>query len=378
MTAATTPAGVNLLWCVPGEVGGSEEYLVRQLLGLAELDHEFELVLFALRSFAAAHPDVAEAYRIVSPGISGTGRPTRVGYESTWLVGQCRNRRLRLVHHGGGTLPVLRYGTPLLTLHDLQYLTFPQYFGLHKLTYLRSAVPPSVRRSAAIAVPSAYVRGTVSEAFGYPASRIVVVPHGLDPSVGSAPTDPATLRRRYGLPGAFVVYPAVTHPHKNHGVLLAAFSELARDHPDLRLVLTGGAGLAEGDVAAEVTRLGLADRVVRTGRVPAADRDGLVALADVLAFPSRYEGFGAPVLEAMHLGTPVAAADATALPEVCGQAALLVPPREPAAWADALRRVLHDPVTRAELVVAGHERASRYTAARSASALLGAYRLALS
>jgi glycosyltransferase involved in cell wall biosynthesis len=374
----TVAVGVNLLWCVPGDVGGSEEYLTRQLLGLAGVDHEFEVVLFGLPQLAAAHPELAERYRIVAPRISGRSRAVRVGYESTWLGGQSRNRRLALVHHGGGTVPLVRVGTPLLTVHDLQYLAFPHYFGLHKLTYLRSAVPASVRRAAAITVPSRFVKGTVVEEFRYPADRVVVVPHGLDDRFGEAPVDEADLRRRYGLPGPYLVYPAITHRHKNHAVVVRALAELRRSRPELRLVLTGGKGLADDEVAADIDRLGLRDDVVRPGRVPDADRDALIRLAEALVFPSRYEGFGAPVLEAMRLGCPVLAADATALPEVVAGAGVLVDPDDPAAWADAVDRVLRDPLHRAELVVAGHERAGRFTAARSARALLGAYRLARS
>jgi alpha-1,3-rhamnosyl/mannosyltransferase len=220
------------------------------------------------------------------------------------------------------------------------------------------------------------VKSTVVSSFGYPADRLVVVPHGLEGIAGATPPDEAALRARYGLPGRFVLYPAITHPHKNHALLVRAFAGLEGDDR-LRLVLLGSAGAADDDVAAEIAQLGIGNRVVRPGRVPDADRDGLYRLATVTAFPSLYEGFGAPVLEAMALGSPVVAANTTALPEVVGTAGLLVDPFDEEAWSDTLARLLDDEAERARLARLGRSRARSFTATGSARALLEAYRLAL-
>jgi alpha-1,3-rhamnosyl/mannosyltransferase len=364
---------VNLLWCVPGEVGGSEEYLVRQLLGLAEMDADrlYDLTVYAPEGFAVAHPEVAAAHRLVTAPFDGRSRPRRIWGELTWLA-----RRVAasdLVHHGGGTVPGRGGRRVLLTVHDLQVHTYPEHFTRLKRTYLGWSLPRSCRRASLVAVPSAYVRGTVIDHYGIDPERVVVVPHGVEPALGVEPTPPEVLRTRYRLGGGpIVVYPAVTHPHKNHRFLLTLMAERWTD-PDLRLVLTGGRGAAEDDVAASVATLGLGDRVVRPGRVPAADRDGLVAMAEALVFPSGYEGFGAPVIEAMALGTPVIASDRAALPEVVGDAGLVLP-LEIDAWASALDEVTR---RRAELVAAGRRRVGAFTSARSGAALLDAYGLAL-
>jgi alpha-1,3-rhamnosyl/mannosyltransferase len=218
-----------------------------------------------------------------------------------------------------------------------------------------------------VAVPSEYVRGTVIDAFGVDPERVFVVPHGIDPAV---PTAEAEVRARYGLGDRrFVVYPAITHPHKNHRFLLDLLAG-PWDDPDLALVMLGGAGLAEADVTAAIQRLDLGRRVTRPGRVPEADRDGLIAAAAALVFPSEYEGFGAPVLEAMALGTPVICSDRAALPEVAGDAAV-VRPLDQDAWKGALDEVAraHD-----DLVDAGRERAALFTATASGAALAEAYR----
>ncbi|NND74641.1 MAG: glycosyltransferase family 4 protein [Ilumatobacter sp.] len=368
---AAVGVAVNLLWCVPGQVGGSEEYLVRQLTGLAAQRSEFLPTLYVVPAFVDAHPDLAEVFPIAVAGVSGSDRPRRVLAEHTWL--RRRTRSAELVHHGGGTVPAVGTRPALLTIHDLQYLSHPEYASRRKLRYLRRMVPRSVRRAAVVATPSEWVRATVIDSFGVDAERVVVVPHGVEATIGADAPSEFELRRDYGLgAGRVVVFPAITHPHKGHEFLLDV---MARhwDDPDLRLVLLGGAGSADRQVEAKIAALGLDRRIVRPGRVPATHRDGLIALADALVFPSEYEGFGAPVVEAMALGTPVIAADQPAVVEVLGDAGIVVA-RDLDAWAGVLETAVD---RRAELIALGRRRALEYTAVKSGAALAAAYRRAL-
>ena len=362
---------VNLLWCVPGDVGGSEEYLVRQLLGLASQQSEFLPTLYVVQSFARAHPNLADLYPMVVAGITGHERPRRVLAEHVWL--SRRTRRAGIVHHGGGTTPAVGSRPIVLTIHDLQFLTHPEYHSRNKLRYLSEVVPRSVKRAAVIATPTEWVRSTVIEKLGADPDRVIVVPHGVEAGIGDdAPTE-FELRRDYGLgDGRVLVYPAITHPHKGHEFLLEVMSQ-HWDDPDLRLVLLGGAGSADRGIEAKIASLGLERRVIRTGRVPASHRDGFLALAEAMVFPSEYEGFGAPVVEAMALGTPVIAADQPAVAEVVGNAGIVLP-RDSAAWAGALDDV---GARRQELVAAGRRRSADFTAERSGAALVSAYRRAL-
>lgn len=360
---------VNLLWCVPGDVGGSEEYLVRQLIGLADQPAGFVPTLYCLPAFVDAHPELVSLYPMVTAGITGSERPRRVVAENTWLAR--RTKSADIVHHGGGTIPKFGNGPVVLTIHDLQYLTHPEYLSSTKLRYLKSAIPRSIHRSSVVAVPSEYVRSVVVDRFDKDPGRVVVVPHGVEPGLGSSAPSEFQLRRDYGLgSGRVLVFPAITHPHKGHRFLLELMANQWSD-PDLRLVLLGGAGAADAEVAKAIGDLGLARRVLRPGRVSNADRDGLIAMAEALVFPSQYEGFGAPVVEAMALGTPVICSDQPALAEVVGDAGLVLP-RDPEAWAGALEVVA---ARRTELVAAGRERARRFTASRSGAALAQAYRL---
>jgi glycosyltransferase involved in cell wall biosynthesis len=361
---------VNLLWCVPGGVGGSEQYLVRQLLGLGSQPSPFEPTLYCLPSFADAHPELAALYPMVAATISGTSRPRRVLAEHTWL--RRRTRDADVVHHGGGTAPTVGRRPIVLTIHDLQYLTHPEYLTPTKRRYLERTIPRSVDRAAVVAVPTEYVRTTVVDAFGTDPDRVVVVPHGVEPSLGADAPSALELRHVYGLgSGPVIVYPAITHPHKNHRFLLDLMAGHWTD-PELRLVMLGGRGAAEAQVQADIVRLGLERRVVRPGRVSDAHRDGLVSAADALVFPSEYEGFGAPVAEAMALGTPVICADQPALAEVVGDAGLVLP-LDVDAWADALDVVA---ARSSEMSAAGRRRVGAFTTERSGAALAGAYDLA--
>jgi glycosyltransferase involved in cell wall biosynthesis len=359
--------GVNLLWCLPGAVGGSEEYLVRQLSGLHDVAPDVDATLFVVPGFAAAHPDLAARHELVISSLDARRRSRRVLTESTWLPPRLVG--VDVVHHGGGTVPPRSPQPVLLTVHDVQYRTFPHYVEPVKRQYLRVAVPRSIRRATVVAVPSEYVRSTIVEGYRVDPERVVVVPHGVD--VPSALTPDDELRARYGIGDRrYVVYPALTHPHKQHRFLLDLLAGPWSD-PDLALVLLGGRGLAEDEVAAAIASLELGPRVIRPGRVPEADRDGLIAGAEALVFPSQYEGFGAPVLEAMALGTPVVCSDRAALPEVAGDAAL-VRPLELDAWRDAL-----DAIDRPAMAAAGRARAASFSTAASGAALAAAYRLCL-
>jgi glycosyltransferase involved in cell wall biosynthesis len=363
--------GVNLLWCRPGRVGGTEEYLARQLLGLAAVAPEVTARLLVPPGFAAAHPELSERFEIVTASTATRYRPGRLLAETLAVPAMIADADV--VHHAGGTLPVWRSGIPtLLTVHDAQYLTYPHYFSRPRRTYLRRRLPPSVSRASAIAVPSRFVGTTLVDAFGADRARVTVVPHGYDAPPPDSLPEAEELRARYRLGRRrVIVYPAITHPHKGHRLLVELLAGPWAD-PDLVLVLLGGPGAAHEAVSTAIGARRVGERVVRPGRVPPADRDGLIALAEALVFPSEYEGFGAPVLEAMALGTPVICSDRAALPEIAGDAAVVLPPSIEA-WADALALVA---TTRDDLVERGRRRAMKFTVAASGLALAAAYRLA--
>jgi alpha-1,3-rhamnosyl/mannosyltransferase len=366
---------VNLLWLVPGVVGGSEEYTTRTLQGLAELDPpDLEITIFALRPFSHAHPEVTETFQTVTLPLTGREKSVRVAAESSWLGFMCRREGIELVHHAGGIMPAMRSTPGVLTIHDLQPLVMPEHFSPVKRNFSRIAVPRSIRAARLVLTPSEHARQSVIDLVAFPEDRVVVVPHGVDPVQGRATAaEEREVRDRYDLDRPFFLFPAITYPHKNHVLLVRALAAV----PDALLVLTGGQGQMEDAIAEEAEDRGVRERIRRLGRIPRQDLDVLYGMATALTFPSTFEGFGAPVLEAMSRGCPVLAADTTALPEVVGTAGILLPPDDEEAWSDAMNRLLADDAVRSDLADSGRRRAADYNWLRSAEALVSAYDRAL-
>lgn len=365
--------GVDLLFLRPGEVGGSEEYTVRGLTALAERSpDDLELTLFVLRPFLAAHPDLAAAFPVEVLASTGRPRALRVVAETTWLA--ARSRRLDVVHFAGGTMPTVRPTPGVLTIHDLQPLEMPENFRPVKRAFIHAVVPRSARAAALVCTPSAAARQSVVDLLGVAPEHVRVVPHGIDPAPAEplGADDEEALRERYDLRSPFFLFPAITYAHKNHALLVDALARMA--HTDSVLVLTGGEGPVEDELWRRIETVGVAHRVRRTGRIPREDLDGLYRLADSLVFPSRYEGFGNPVLEAMNLGCPVIVADTTSLPEVVGDAGILLPPDGSVAWAAAMDGLLDHPERRTSMAAAGRRRAATWSWDETAVALEDAYR----
>lgn len=375
--------GINLLWMVPGVVGGSETYLTRLLRGLAERDTEqMAYTIFALPQFAEAHPDLMSSFDVAFAPLSGQMKSFRVAGENSWLAKQTRKRSIDLMHHGGGTMPLVRTTRSVLTIHDLQFLFYPEYFTRTKLTYLKTMVPRSAEAARLVLVPSEFSRRTVIERLNIDPNFVIVVPHGIGVREQG---ESAVIRDRYGLESDFFIFPAATYPHKNHLLLLEAFSRLVKTRPGTKLVLTGAKAWAEWKVAREMNKMigreiakrDLSSSVLDLGYVSSTDLDALYREATALTFPSHFEGFGAPVLEAMARGCPVIAANATALPEVIGENGLLVSPDNAEEWAHAMERVIDDNELRISLAKSGLARAAEFSWDRSAGILEEAYLHAL-
>ncbi len=375
MSASRRRIGVNLCWLVPGVVGGSEQATVRALQALHRRDPaNVEIVLFASSAFAAAYPELVRSFETHTVPLPGGRRVVRVLAEHTWLPWMVRRRGIDLVHDAGGTSPGRIQVPRVLTIHDIQPLLFPHRFPRARVAYLRRAVPGAVAGAARTTVPSEFVRSSLVEHLGADPDRISVVPWSRPDVADRADVD--LVRGRWGLIGPYLVLPAITYAHKDHITAVRAMSHLAARHPDVKLVLPGGVGPAEHAVLGEIDRLGLAARVIRTGRLPNASVLALIEGAAAVVFPSRYEGFGIPALEAMSLGTPVVVADAGALVEVVDAAGAVFPAGDDDQLAIEVHRILIDDGHREALVSAGRLRAASFGPERTAERLLAAYRSA--
>jgi glycosyltransferase involved in cell wall biosynthesis len=334
--------GLSLLTLVPGAVGGSETYvrgLARGLTDVGELDY----VALVPELAAGAGEGLPET---VVPEYASRSRKALAIARATTRPGPIRRRYdgLDAVHYPL-TIALPKTGLQtVVTLHDLQHLDRPELFGRVERAFRRYAYEGSARGADAVVVPSQFVRRSVVERLGILPERVHAIPHGIDHALFRPGVEP-----REG----FLLYPARPWPHKNHERLFEAFALLRLERPELELVLTGG-GHERRPVPAGVTVRGL---------VTGDELASLYRRAACLVFPSLYEGFGQPPLEAMASGCPVAAARAGALPEACGEAAAFFDPENAEDIAAVVAAVLESPE---RLAAAGLARAAQFTWTESA------------
>jgi len=356
-----TLIGMNLLWLRPGLVGGSETYIVRILEEILrrDVDDQLEYVLYALGSFRSAYPGLAQHFPVRSPPWpTDRSRVARVVAENTWLPWRVKHDGVDVMTHAGGTMPLIAGPNPILTLHDIQYVDLAENFSVVKAWWLGRVVPRSVRRSAAVVVATSHTSRRVIDAVGASPSQVVVVPHAVPHPTERSP------KGRSGFTKPYVYLPAWTHPHKNHEVVVKAIAET----DGIDLVLTGGRGSADEVVRSMIEKLGLGDRVHNLGHVGFERVEALYADAIGVVFPSRYEGFGVPVVEAMVRGVPVVASTAPAVAEVVDTAGVLVDPDDVEAWAAAIES-LTDSESREELIRRGTKRAEAFEPSKAVDAL---------
>lgn len=286
---------------------------------------------------------------------------------------------LDLFHSPDFVLPPVRRARTIVTVHDLSFLLYPQYATQGLVSYLTAVVPRSLRQADLVLADSAWTRQDLIGALSVPEDRVVVVPAGVGPEYrpisDRSVLDP--VRKRYSLPERFILHVGTLEPRKNLVRLMEALCNIAAEEPETRLVLVGGKGWLYSDIFASVDRLGLRDRVVFPGYIAEADLPAVYNLATVFAYPSIYEGFGIPPLEAMACGTPVVCSNSSSLPEVVGGAALLVDPQDTDALASALLRALNDSGLRATLRQRGLMQAGLFTWPAAAHKLLAAYEMCM-
>jgi len=289
--------------------------------------------------------------------------------------------RLDLFHSPDFVLPFVGKTPALLTVHDLSFLRVPQYFVPGFRDYLEEAVSRGVSRAQHILADSESTLRDLVELMGVSREKISIVYPGVEHRF-SRIEDAQILARvsdHYSLPNRFVLGLSTLQPRKNFEGLIEAFRILLagaserQELADLHLVICGGLGWMWEKLEGRIAQHGLGDRIHFAGFVPDEDLPALYSLATVFAFPSWYEGFGLPVLEAMACGTPVVAANNSSLPEVVGEGGLMVDAADPEELATALERLIADQDLREKLVAAGKAHAARYTWQEAATCLLSVY-----
>jgi glycosyltransferase involved in cell wall biosynthesis len=277
--------------------------------------------------------------------------------------------RVDVVHGPNFVVPPAWRAAELVTVHDLTVLRHPELCTTDTLEF-----PPllrrALRRGAWVHTVSEFVRQEVIELLGVPEERVVCIPNGVTPASGGS----ASRGRELASSERYVLALGTIEPRKEFPRLVEAFDEIAGDFADVKLVVAGPDGWGADELRTTVRRAAHRDRVVRLGWVTEEDRASLLSGATVFAYPSRYEGFGLPPLEAMSAGVPVVTTRAGGITEVVADAAVLVPPGDTAALAAGLAAVLGDPDRAEALRVAGRANVTRFSWDRTADALADLYR----
>jgi glycosyltransferase involved in cell wall biosynthesis len=371
--------GLNLIFLVPGETGGME-VAARELIPalLAEASPETRFTAFVNRETAAAADGPwGELLPAVTVPVAARNRVQWVFGEQALLPRMAVRAGVDLVHSLASTAPVRGRFRRVVTVHDLIYARFPEAHSGLRERGMRMLVPAAVRRSDRVIADSRSTREDLVQLLGTPPERIDVVPLGLGSVRRVEPLPEADMRARLNLGTRRVVLAlSAKRPHKNLDALIGALAQMpAADRP--LLVLPGYPTWHEEELRARALALGVEDDVRFPAWVDAAALEALWALSDAFVFPSLYEGFGLPVLEAMARGVPVACSNTSSLPEVAGDAALLFDPHDEAAIAAALTRLLGDVALRERLIALGLTRAGEFTWKRTAQLTLASYARAL-
>lgn len=385
LRAVTVPrlqhVGLNLLYLVPGEVGGSEIYAHQLVNALGRARPDVRFTVFCGREAAPSlrqvgWPDNVHVHRMP---VDARNKPARVATEVFLLPGAAARAQVDVLHSLGTTSPPVVPGRPsVVTILDLIYEAYPTTFPTTARWGLKALVGPAARRATRVITISAAVGDDVHARLRVPRERIVPVLLGRGMTIPDQVTPVDDVRERFGLGDARIVLcVSAALAHKNLARLLEALTLLGADHENVRLVIAGRAALEHDALRATADRLGVADRVTFTGWIEDPDLEGLYAAASCCVYPSLYEGFGLPVLEAMTRGVPLACSNATSLPEVAGDAAVLFDPHDTAAIAAAVASLLADPERAASLVEAGLARAAAFTWERCAEGVIDVYQQAL-
>ena len=356
--------GVNALYMIPGGVGGTEIYLRGLLAGLAGIDAANQYLIFTNRETGPdLIPRQPNFQRLPQP-VPAVSRPARIFWEQAALPLAAARQSLDVMLNPGFTAPLLCPCPQVTVFHDLQHHRHPEYFRWFDLPFWQFFLFWSAHVSRLLLAVSATTAADLLKYYHLPESKVRVTPEGVDPVFFDI------ARRRH--PEPFLLSVSTLHPHKNLDGLLRAFARFRRTHPEFRLVACGLHGHFAGPLHDLRDSLGLRDAVTFPGWIPREDLHDLYARAWAFLYPSRFEGFGLPLLEALASGIPTACSQIEPLSSIAAGAALEFDPLDTAAMAEAMLRITDDEALRARLAEAGPRRAAQFSWRATAEGTLAA------
>jgi len=356
--------GVNALYLIPGGVGGSEIYLRSLLSAMAEIDAVNQYFIFTNRETGLDLAPKLPNFTAVAQAVRAVSRSARILWEQSRLPLAALRLGLDAMLNPGFTAPLLCPCPQVTVFHDLQHKRHPEYFRWFDRPFWDFFLFWSAHVSRLVVAVSAATGADLLRHYRLPESKVRVIPHGVDPAFF------AIAGRR--TPERFLLTVSTLHPHKNLDGLLRAFALFRRARPDFRLVVCGMHGYAAGPLHELRDALGLRDAVDFPGWIPRAEVYDLYARAWGFVYPTRFEGFGLPILEALAAGVPAACSRIEPLSTIAGGAALEFDPADEAAIAQAMLRIAEDEPLRRHLAETGPRRAAQFSWRSTAEATLDA------
>ena len=361
--------GVNALYLIPGAVGGTEIYLRLLLEALADIDPVNRYFIFTNAETGAEIVPAQPNFQHAPQRVPGRIRPARILWEQIVLPFSAARNRLDVLFNPGFTCPVISPCPTVTVFHDLQHKRHPEHFRWFDLPFWRVLLYAAAHRSTVLIAVSEATKLDLARFYGITDEKIRVIGHGVDPvffTIGKR------TRGKNGTEAPYLLTVSTLHPHKNLDRLLQAFALFHRMRPEFRLVVAGLRGLHAESLEELRRSLGIEDAVRFTGWIPRAELYELFARADAFLYPSTFEGFGMPLLEAFAAGLPTACSNIEPLTSLAGDAAVTFDPADGSALHDAMVRITSDQVLRERLSAAGPARASNFSWTQSARLTLAA------
>ncbi len=335
--------GVNALYLIPGAVGGTEIYLRSLLAALARVDHENRYRVFTNRETGPDLVPSAPNFEHVPQAVSAISRPARILHEQFRLP----LAGIDVLLNPGFTAPLFGRVPQVTVIHDLQHKRHPEYFRWLDLPAWQFLIWAAVRRSQRIIAVSEATRADVIRFYDVEEAKVRTIPHGVDERFFGLPRRPEPM----------VLCVSTLHPHKNIGRLVRAFARFHRERPEFRLVLAGMRGFHTEAVEREIAASSAAQAIRVTGWIEREELYGFFTRAAMFVYPSTFEGFGMPILEAFAAGVPAACSNIEPLAGIAGGAALLFHPEDEKDMLAAMRRLASGQSAK----VAGPERAREFS-----------------
>lgn len=353
-------------------MGGISQYVLQLIAALAELDGDNRYSIFHSRKDKKSRvPDAPNFAR------SDLWTPSHHKLERWTLSAELSHRCVDVLHSPDFIPPLLGARRKVITVHDLNFLYYPQFLTRESLSYYERQIGWAVRAADHIAADSEATRMDLIEKLNVSPGKVTTVYLAASNSYGIKPSQVAVdnTLEELNLSSDFILFVGTVEPRKNLPVLIHAYELLRREKScEAPLVLVGGRGWLDDQVFATIKRLGIEQNVIHLTGIDDRQLAHIYRAAAVLAMPSFYEGFGLPVLEAMHCDCPVVSSNRGSLPEVVGSAGILLDPDDVDSWVRALDEVLTDEDVREKMVLGGREQAGKFSWKRAAESMLSIYR----